>query len=77
MVGNFWKTRTGWIGGGRADCGGRARGREADGRTGGRGAKERQTGGWGADGRTGGRHGEWRRTSAQADESGRGADRAD
>ena len=55
------------MGGGRADCGGRAGGREADGRTGGRGAKERRTGGRRADGRTGGRHGEWRRTGGRAD----------
>ena len=39
----------------------------AGGRTGGRGAKERQTGGRGADGRTGGRHGDWRRTGGRAD----------
>ena len=77
MVGNFWKTRTGRTGGGRVDCGGWAGGQEADGRTSGRGAKERRTSGRGADGRMGGRHEEWRRTSGQADESGRGADRAD
>ena len=39
-------TRTGWTGGLW-----RAGGREADGRTGGHGAKERRTGGWGMGGR--------------------------
>ena len=71
-VGNFWMTRTGWTGGGRADegrTGGlwRVGGREADGRKGGRGAKERRTGGR-ADGQMrvdGARTG---RTSGRADE---------
>ena len=45
----------------------RAGRREADGQTGGRGAKERRTSGCGPDGQTGGRHGDWRRTGGRTD----------
>ena len=62
-----------------------AGGREAEGRTGRRRAKEGRTGGRGADGRTGGRHGDWRRTGRRADgrmradgaQTGQISDRAD
>ena len=61
-VGNFWMTRTGSTGGGRAD--GQIGGGQAD-------CGER------ADGRTARRMEADERTSGWADESGRGADRAD
>ena len=67
MIGNFWKMWTGGLG--------RASGREVEGRTGRRGAKERWMGGQGADGRMS-RQAQGQ-TSTQADKSGRGTDRAD
>ena len=72
-VGNFWKTRTGRTGGGRADCGGRADGR----RTGGQADLGQRRGGREADGQTGRQADLGQRRGGRVDGTKNGGGRAD